>query len=217
MHMGTMSATSPRLLPLRARDHVALLVDALPALPATVVATGPHEATLLLGSDDLPARMLHRRSAVIETQADGRRYRGAGELAMASGRRGRVRDDTVVFHFAGGRSALRRVHLRAPAVLPVTMVPVRAELPPVRSQTVDISAGGALVRATSPVPRGQELLLHLELPEEDLPIPAAGEVVRRTADGLLGVRLDRMRSADRDLVMRWIQEQAAGGVRRRFF
>ena len=217
MHMGTMSAASPRLLPLRARDHVALLVDALPALPATVVATAPHEATLLLASDDLPARMLHRRTAIIETNADGRRYRGEGQLAMASGRRGRVRDDTVVFHFASGRSALRRVHLRAPAILPVTMVPVHAELPPARSQTVDLSAGGALVRAATPVPQGQELLLHLQLPGEELPIPAAGEVVRRTADGMLGVRLDRMRPTDRDLVIRWIQEQAAGGLRRRFF
>ena len=212
-----MSAASTRLLPLRARDHVALLVDALPALPAMVVATTRQEATLLLADDTMPARMLHRRNAVIETHADGRRYRGEGQLAMASGRRGRVRDDTVVFHFSTGRSALRRVHLRAPAILPVTMVPVHAELPPTRSQTVDISAGGALVRAAAPLPQGEELLLHLELPHEDLPIPAAGEVVRRTSDGLLGVRLDRMRPADRDLVMQWIQEQASGGLRRRFF
>ena len=211
-----MSAASPRLLPLRARDHVALLVDAMPALAATVVDTSRHEATLLLGDASLPARMLHRRTAVIETHADGRRYRGEGQLAMASGRRGRVRDDTVVFHFASGRTSLRRVHLRAPAVLPVTMVPVHAELPPTRTQTVDISAGGALVRATAPVPHGEELLLHLSLPDEDLPIPAAGEVVRRTADGLLGVRLDRMRPADRDLVVRWIQEQAERGIRRRW-
>lgn len=205
-----MSVAGAPLLPLRARDRVAIVVESLPVLPATVVATSRNEATLLLGRDQaLPARMLHRRPAAIETAVGGRRYRGEGELAMVSGRRGRVRDDAVVFHFAGTEARLRRRDLRAPAVLPVTMVPVRAQLPPARALTVDISAGGALVRAPAEIASGQELLLHLQLPTEDLPIPAAGAVVRRTADGLAGVRLDRMRPADRDLVIRWIQGQAA--------
>lgn len=205
-----MSVAAPGLLPLRARDRVALVVEAMPVLPATVVATSRREATLLLGPDHaLPARMLHRRPAAIEAAVGGRRYRGEGELAMVSGRRGRVRDDTVVFHFAGP-ARLRRRDVRAPAVLPVTMVPVRAQLPPARALTVDISAGGALVRAPAEIASGQELLLHLQLPSEDLPIPAAGEVVRRTPEGFVGVRLDRMRPADRDLVIRWIHGHAAG-------
>ncbi len=69
---------------------------------------------------------------------------------------------------------------------------------------------GALLRGPAELADGQELLLHLHLPSEELPIPAKGEVVRHTGDGLLGVRLDRMRDADRELVLRWVASQSVG-------
>jgi hypothetical protein len=199
-----MPDTAPRLLPLRARDQVALLVDELPALPATVVATAHQEATLVLTSAPLPARMLHRRRATLERSHEGARFRGEGRLAMVAGRRGRVLEDTVLFHFGGEP---RRAHVRRPAVLPVTLVPMAAPAPPSRALTIDVSAGGALVRSGAPLDRGEEVQLHLQLPDEELPVPAAGAVVRRTASGLLGVRLDRMRATDRELVLRWIAAQ----------
>jgi c-di-GMP-binding flagellar brake protein YcgR len=120
---------------------------------------------------------------------------------MVEGRRGVVRDDAVVFHF---RPAQRRSQARTAAVLPVTLVPLDAPVSPTRALTLDISTGGALVRSGVRLDRGNELQLHLQLPSEELPIPAAGEIVRRTPDGLLGVRLDRMRDADRELVERWV-------------
>lgn len=195
---------------LRVRDQVALIVESLAPLPATVAATRPTHATLVLdGGGPIPARMLHRRRAAIETAIDGRRYRADGELAMVAGRRGKALDDAVAFHFGGATPKLRPRETRAPAVLPVTLVPVHAELPPARGLTLNVSASGALVRAPAELAGGGELLLHLHLPSEDLPIPAKGEVVRRTQDGLLGVRLDRMRETDRELVMQWIAAQAA--------
>jgi hypothetical protein len=117
--------------------------------------------------------MLHRRPGAIEAMLDGRRFRGEGEIAMVTGRRGRVRDDAVVFTFNSGTPKLRRVHPRLPAVLPVTMVPVRSDLRPAQALTVDVSVGGALVRAPAPLERGDALLLHLHLPTEELPVPAA--------------------------------------------
>jgi hypothetical protein len=97
-------------------------------------------------------------------------------------------------------------------VLPVTMVPVRSDLRPAQALTVERRAGGASacgrpLRSSA----ATVLLLHLRLPTEELPVPAAGSVVRRTPEGLLGVRLDRMRPADRDLVIRWIEGGAGGG------
>jgi hypothetical protein len=201
--LGMTSAAS-RMLPLRAPDRVVLLVDELGAHPATVVATAPASATLLLDSGSLPARMLHRRRGALERTHEGRRFRGEGDLAMAEGRRGRVRDDTVVFHF---RPASRRADPRAPAVLPVTLVPMDTPVSPARALTLDISTSGALVRSAAPLEQGSSLQLHLQLPDEELPIPAAGAVVRRTPEGLLGVRLDRMRPADRRLVDAWIRGQ----------
>ncbi|HEV3001474.1 MAG TPA: PilZ domain-containing protein [Solirubrobacteraceae bacterium] len=194
---------------LRVRDRVALLVEDFAPLAATIAATDRAHATLVL--DDrgpVPARMLHRRAAAIETAVDGRRYRADGELAMVAGRRGRAREDAIGFHFRAAGPRLRPREARAPAVLPVTLVPVHAELPPARGLTLNVSASGALLRGPAALDSGHELLLHLHLPSEELPIPARGEVVRRTGDGLLGVRLDRMRPADRELVVRWIAEQA---------
>ena len=202
-----MLATAPQVLPLRPHDQVVLLVEQFPALPATVVSTTKTEATLLLAAGAPPARVLHRHPAALEIVVDHKRYRGDGFLAMVA-RRGKVRDDAIAFHFTNAESPVRRVHIRAPAVLPVTLVPVRAPLPPSRALTVDISAGGALVRAPAELDHGQPLLLHIELPDEDLPIPARGAVVRRTPDGLTGVRLDTMREADRELVLAWVLRQA---------
>jgi hypothetical protein len=190
------------MLPLRTPDRVVLLPDELPAIAATVVATTTAQATLLLDDGAVPARMLHRRRGALERTHDGRRFRGEGDIAMAEGRRGRVRDDTVVFHF---RPPSRRSEPRAAASLPATLVPLDAPVGPARGLTLDISPHGVLLRSTAPLDPGSELQVHLQLPGEELPVPAAGAVVRRTADGLLGVRLDRMRPADRELVERWLK------------
>ena len=195
---------------LRVRDRVALIVDALAPLPATVAATQPTQATLLLDGGPMPARMLHRRRAAIETAIGGRRFRADGELAMVAGRRGRAREDAIAFHFGTGTPRLRPRETRAPAILPVTLVPMHAELPPARGLTLNVSASGALLRGPQTLGDAQELLLHLHLPSEELPIPAKGEIVRRTGDGLLGVRLDRMREADRELVLRWVAGRSVG-------
>jgi hypothetical protein len=207
--IGEMADASPNVLRLRVRDRVALIVESFSPLPARVAATERTQATLVLDGGAVPARMLHRRAAAIETAVDGRRYRAEGELAMVAGRRGKAREDAIAFHFGDGRRPRRR-ETRAPAILPVTLVPIHAELPPARGLTLNVSAGGALLRGPGELARGHELLLHLHLPSEDLPIPARGEVVRRTDDGLLGVRLDRMRESDRELVLRWIAGQSVG-------
>lgn len=199
----------PTLLSLRVRDRVALLVESFAPLAATVAATERAQAMLVLDGGPVPARMLHRRPASIETAVKGRRYRADGELAMVAGRRGKAREDAIAFHFGTG-APLRRRETRAPAILPVTLVPVHADLAPVRGLTLNVSASGALLRGPAELADGQELLLHLHLPTEDLPVPAKGEVVRHTGDGLLGVRLDRMRDADRELVLRWIASQSVG-------
>jgi hypothetical protein len=203
-----MLSMEPKVLPLRPRDRVVLVVEAFPAVPATVVSTTRTEATLLLDGGGPPARVLHRRPAAIEISMQGKRFRGDGFLAMVA-RRGKVRDDAVAFHFTNAEAPIRRAEPRAPAVLPVTVVPIRArDVTPARALTVDISAGGALVRGGSGLTDGQPLLLHLELPGEELPIPAKGAVVRRTPDGLMGVRLDQMRATDRALVVDWVMRQA---------
>ena len=200
-----MATTATKRLPLRAHDRVALLVDDVHAFPAVVVATAREEATLVLGPGALPTRMLHRRRASLERSHEGRRFVGEGTLSMAVGRRGSVLEDAVVFHFGAPQ---RRSEPRAPAVLPVTLVPMTEPVAPARALTLDVSPGGVLVRSAASLEQGSELQLHLQLPNEELPVPAAGAVVRRTSDGLLGVRLDRMRDADRALVERWLRGQS---------
>lgn len=208
MHAHAMStaASSPQaMLPLRSGDRVALHVEELVPVAATVVDTTPLQATLLLGEGAMPARLLHRREAAIERFWEGRRFRGEGVLAMTMGRRGKIRDDTVVLHFGPQQ---RRATPRVGAVLPVTLVPTESPVGPARALTLDVSTRGALVRSPTPLKTGAPLQVHLQLPGEELPVPAAGAVVRRTDTGLLGVRLDRMRDSDRALVEQWLRAQA---------
>jgi len=201
-----MAVAASRAVPLRAGARAALLVDDLAPLTVTVAATSAQQATLRL--DDaagVPARMLHRRPAAVQVTDAGRVFRAEGAVAMVAGRRGRVRDDVLLFHFAAPELPARRRDPRAVAALPVTFLPERVELPAARGLTVDVSGGGALVRGAAGLGPGAPLTLLFELPDEDLPIPAAGEVVRGTPDGLRGVRLDRLRPADRELLARWVR------------
>lgn len=200
---------SPRLLPLRSGAHVALLVESFPPIPATVATTTRREAMLVLDEGgQVSPRILHKRRASLETAVEGQRYRADGELTMVSGRWGKVREDAVGFHFGTSGPPLRREHTRTPAILPVTFVPVEADLAPARGMTLDVSAGGALVRASTRVEPGSALTLLLELPTDDLPIPARGRVVRSGGRGLHGVQIDRIRPADRERVLEWIAAQS---------
>jgi hypothetical protein len=200
-----MLAAAPRLVALRAGGRAVLLVDGLPGLAVTVAATSGREATLRLdAAAAVPVRLLHRRPAAVEVAGAGARFRAEGAVAMVAGRRGRVREDVVSFLFAPDEPPPRRAAVRAPAVVPVTLVPASADLAPRRGATVDLSGGGALLRGATGLAPGAPLAVLLELPGEDLPIPAAGEVVRATADGLRGVRLDRLRPADRALLQRFL-------------
>jgi hypothetical protein len=87
---------------------------------------------------------------------------------------------------------------------------VESPVGPARALTLDVSTHGALVRSPAALQQGAPVQVHLQLPYEELPIPAAGTVVRRTDGGLLGVRLDRMRDSDRRLVDAWVQRQDEG-------
>src|SRR3712207_90108 len=207
MPVGPMLATGPNELPLNPRDRVVVDVTSLPPFPATVARVANNEATLVLDDGAVPARVLHKRPAALQMAVGGKQYRGDGVLAMVA-RGGRVRDDALAFHFLSSQAPMRRVHTRAPAVLPVTGVPIDAPLRPTNALTVDLSAGGALVKGPAQRGAGEALLLPPHLPEEELPFPAKGAVVRQTADGLLGVRLDTMRPADRELVVHWVLRQA---------
>ena len=203
-----MAATaSPRVLPLRSGAHVALLVESFPAIPATVATTTRSEAMLVLESAQVSARILHKRRGALELAIEGQRYRAEGELTMVAGRWGKVREDAVGFHFGTTAPPLRRQHTRTPAILPVTFVPVATDLAPARGMTLNVSPGGALVKAPATVARGKELTLLLQLPSDDLPIPALGQIVRSHANGVHGVRIERMREGDRERVLAWIEQQ----------
>ena len=207
-----MAATAtPRVLPLRSGAHVALLVESFDPLPATVATTSRSEAMLVLESGQVSARILHKRRASLELAIEGQRYRAEGELTMVSGRWGKVREDAVGFHFGTSAPPLRRQHTRTPAILPVTFVPVQTDLAPARGMTLNVSPGGVLVKAPAPVSPGSALTLLLQLPSDDLPIPALGEIVRSHGQGVHGVRIERMRDADRDRVLEWIEQQRPRG------
>jgi len=206
--MGTQAP--PRHVPLLAGHRAVLAVEAFPPLAATVAAVAPREATLVLAPWGAPpVRVLHQRPAGLESELDGLRYRAEGEVAIVAGGGGTVREGVLAFRFAGS-PVRRRVAPRELAVLPVTLVPVTAELAPARGLTVNLSAGGVLLSVPVALAAGAPLGLVLELPDQAPRVPAAGEVVRTTPEGLRGVRLDRMRPADRERVERWLQALASG-------
>jgi hypothetical protein len=193
-----MLAAAPRHVPLHAGGRALLVVPGVAPVRVSVATTSAELATLVLEDAALPARLLHRSPAAILV---GHRFRADGRLTMVADARGRVRDDVLAFRPA----PQRRRDPRLPAVVPVTLVPAAPELPAGHGLTLDLSAGGLLVRGGPELGEGEPLALQLTLPADDPPVRAAGEVVRTTPDGLRGVRLDRVRPADRERLLRWAQ------------
>src|SRR3712207_5665453 len=154
MPVGPMLATGPNELPLNPRDRVVVDVTSLPPFPATVARVANNEATLVLDDGAVPARVLHKRPAALQMAVGGKQYRGDGVLAMVA-RGGRVRDDAIAFHFLSSQAPMRRVHTRAPAVLPVKVVPLDAPLRPTNALEVGLSARRPLLHGPPHLRRGE--------------------------------------------------------------
>ena len=97
----------------------------------------------------------------------------------------------------------RRQDLRVRATLALELT-VPRDPSPIRAQTLDISAGGLLIRHDSQLHSGDEVSVALELPDHKPPIKVSGRVAREVGPDVAGIRLVKIAPGDQRRINRFI-------------
>jgi hypothetical protein len=148
----------------------------------------------------LPTVGLRHSRAVVEYYTPTGIHRLAGSLEPAG-------PDPAVVRLRADREQVeqRRDYARVDALVPAK---VRVEEPEVAfasTVALNVSGSGALIQDPIGLPIGAVVTLELRLDEE--PIEVGGRIGRETADGAKGVRLEDVGSADRERIIRWVQNR----------
>jgi hypothetical protein len=207
-------------------ERVRLVVPGLGSVDAHVARAVPGAVELLFASvPPAPPRFLHRRTGRVESLATVAEV-VVGTLLAVPAPSGGVRADAVHVLYAhvapweaatpqapsGAMpaaaaapvpSADRRGHERISAQRPAS---VRMADRWVAATTRDLSATGALLSGGPVLTPGRLVEVRFELlPMES--VRATGAVTRSSADGLHGLRLERIAPQDRIFLHRWLQSR----------
>lgn len=208
---------------LRPQEPVTLEITGIGALDALVVRAVPGAAELAVPGA-LPARYVAGRRCRLEA--------GSGTLVAARRTDGTIRDDVLHLvldpvaapaprHVVGAAAYTairpqpaaeqRRAFDRVELVRPVLLVPDRTGNAWIDGKTQDLSPGGARISGASRLRRGDRLRLLLELGPGAL-VDGGGEIVRVDADGVAGVRLDRVSARDQKILARYLRARQAAAL-----
>jgi hypothetical protein len=204
-----------------------LSVDGLGGVVVEVLGSAPGAHALALRAAPVPVRQLHRlpgslrrdghpplRGLLVAVAAEGgglhpQRLDFVEDVAAIA--QPEARDEAV----ARIPDRQRRTAVRVPVTLPYTFSAVIADRDWGEGQTVDLSAGGALVRDIEAGLPGDPLRGRLWLPALDEPVRAHLRVLRVTAEGHRAVRVDAIDPRDRDRVTKFLAERQREMLRAR--
>lgn len=100
-------------------------------------------------------------------------------------------------------AAQRRTFHRVPVERPITLVPERFRVGWLDGRTLDLSAGGALVRGAERLREGDRMRVLLELAPDRI-IDTSGRIVRIDDRGLAGVALHGLTAQEREGLARYV-------------
>jgi hypothetical protein len=207
---------SRRSSPATAVTTAMLSVDGLGGVVVEVLGSTPGAHALALRAAPVPVRQLHRLPGSLRREGHPP-LRGLLVAVAAEGgglhpqRLDFVEDVGAVAQPEAVDEAVarvpdqqRRTAVRVPVALPYVFSAVIADRDWGEGRTVDLSAGGALVRGIEAGLPGDPLRGRLVLPALDEPIRAHLRVLRVTAEGDRAVRVEAIDPRDRDRVTKFI-------------
>jgi hypothetical protein len=191
-------------------QHVVILLPDRDALPATVEADDDRTVTLALAiQPDRPMDRYRDQQATIEVITARGVRRLAGVVDPDAGH-----PEVLYVHRTGDEEVLqRRQAVRIEAVVPVKVVVTQPGGAAFETTTVNVSAGGLLVRDPVGLELGSVVSIDI-VPEPDAPpIPVAGRVVRRAAAELKGVSIEHVEREDQRRLLRFVAARERRAMR----
>lgn len=184
------------MIDLTRSQPVRLCIGGLGDVNARVEEAADGRLALALSVDlDVPLESLAHRSAQVEFSTERGLYRVSGDVLSRDGR------GLVELSVDGTERIQRRTDVRVAAVRPVSIVQ-RADDDERTASTVDLSGSGLLIAQMDGLGLGERIAFALDL--DGPSVGGEGEVVREDGRGRKGVRIDRISSHDRELLIRFV-------------
>jgi hypothetical protein len=195
--------------PLEPGEQVAVVLEHIGALPATVESiTGAAVKIVLAVPDDRVKRLKGRLVAIEKTSGRGiQRFSG---ILSVSG----AKDELLTVVLEGDSERVqRRNFVRVPAVVPIKVISLEAGVTAGDTTTINVSGSGVLVKDKWRLPLGIDVRIELQLDPAGEPLRALGRVVRYSSDDEKGIRIQDMPRADEDRLIKFIRDRERAELR----
>jgi PilZ domain len=183
-------------------QQVVLKIGDLPGLEARLEQlTDDHALIGLFKPPEPPLAQIGEIEAVIESTT----VRGLARL-IGTMRQHEGQEDAVMLTFDKGPEVIqRRQFVRIDTTTPVTLT--RDDGSTVKTHSLNLSGAGLLLGGPSDLQMDEPLKLDIEVGEDEPTIHARGRVVRETAEGHKGVRIEMIEEGDRERLIHFVFER----------
>lgn len=189
-------------------QHVELKIGDLPVVEARIEQLDENMAVLGLSKPPEPSL---EEIGEIEGVIEATSVRGLARL-VGTLKQHKDQPDACKLTFDQGPEVIqRRQFVRIDTSTPVMVT--RDDGSKVAAHTVNISGAGLLVAGLRDLQMDEQLKLDIEVGEGEPPIHARGRVVRETAEGHKGVRIEMIEEGDRERLIHFVFERQRLGAR----
>src|SRR5215208_6382526 len=193
---------SKRIRGIEDGQHVKLLIGDLPAMDARIEEISESEAIVgLFKEPEPPLKDIGPIQGIIEASGP----RGLTRLVGTLTQRGREVDAARLEFDQGPEVIQRRQFVRIETTTTVSLTRENGDI--AKTFTLNLSGAGLLLGGPADLQMDELLKLDIDVGDEDPPIHARGRVVRETAEGNKGVRIEMIEEGDRERLIHFVFER----------
>ena len=193
---------SKRVKGIEEGQHVTLKIGDLPGMEARIEElTDEHAIVGLFKPPEPSLAEIGEIEGIIEATSARGLARLIGTLIQHDNQ-----EDAAKLTFDQGPEVIqRRQFVRIDTTTPVTLT--REDGSTVKNHTLNLSGAGLLLGGPSDLQMEEPIKLDIEVGEGEPPIHARGRVVRETAEGHKGVRIEMIEEGDRERLIHFVFER----------
>ena len=193
---------SQRIRGIEDGQHVKLLIGDLPAMDARIEEISEDFAIVgLFKEPEPPLKDIGPIQGIIEATGP----RGLTRLVGTLTQHGREVDAAKLEFDQGPEVIQRRQFVRIETTTTVSLTRENGDVE--KTFTLNLSGAGLLLGGPADLQMDELLKVDIEVGDEEPPIHARGRVVRETAEGNKGVRIEMIEEGDRERLIHFVFER----------
>jgi hypothetical protein len=193
---------SKRIRGIEDGQHVKLLIGDLPAMDARIEEISEDYAIVgLFKEPEPPLQDIGPIQGIIEAAGP----RGLTRLVGTLKQHGSEVDAAKLEFDQGPEVIQRRQFVRIETVTNVTLT--KEDGTKEQHSTLNLSGAGLLIGVAPNMQMDDPVKLDIDVGEEETPVHARGRIVRETADGHKGIRIEMIEEGDRERLIHFVFER----------